>query len=346
MSFMQLTLANGWTRGQFRLYRILFGLYLLQHFIVLLAWGADRFSSGGPQPGPLLQFIPSIFVLSGSPLFVALCLGAGAVLSLLFTAGKHDRRAAVALWYLWACLLARNPLISHPSLSLAGCLLLTYLLVPSASAHAAARPDSSPRKLPGELYVVAWVLLALACAYSGYTRLIHLSRIDGSTIRTVDFTGLPAGMLALLILTFDLAWIPARRAQGETILFDGDCALCHGFVTFVLEEDNNAQPFRFSPLQGDYVKRVIPEATRSQLPDSVVLLDTENRPLVESAAVIYVLQRLGGLWTIMALLLWLVPRPLRDLGYRAVAKVRKKIFGTTKQMCPVIAPSVRGRFEM
>lgn len=139
------------------------------------------------------------------------------------------------------------------------------------------------------------------------------------------------------------------RGEGRSvdhILFDGTCALCHGTVTFVLKRDRSPRPFHFAPLQGEYVKKILPEDVRGRLPDSVVVLDAQGRLRIESAAVIYILRRLGGWWGFVAKVLWLVPRPLRDLGYRMVASVRKKIFGTKDDLCPVIPAEWRGRFEM
>jgi len=62
----------------------------------------------------------------------------------------------------------------------------------------------------------------------------------------VNFSDLTAGMLILHFFTFDPAWIPSPRAQGQTIFFDGTCGLCHGFVRFVLREDRSAEPFSFA----------------------------------------------------------------------------------------------------
>jgi len=132
----------------------------------------------------------------------------------------------------------------------------------------------------------------------------------------------------------------------EYILFDGTCALCHGVVTFVLKRDRGPQPFHFAPLQGEFVKKKLPEDVRSRLPDSVVVLDAQGRLRTESAAVIHILRHLGGFRSFVAGALWLVPRPLRDLGYRAVASVRKRIFGTKDDLCPIVPAKWRGRFEM
>lgn len=411
-----MSITTGWTRGQYGLYRSLFGLYLLQHFIALLPWGTELFSSRGVLPqsslSPLMRAFPNVFLLGSAPWFVTLLLSAAAMLSLLFMAGKYDRVAAVALWYLWACLLGRNPLISNPSLPFVGWLLLAHLLVPSTSTRSWQEGSGEERwKMPGDLYFAAWLLMSLAYSYSGYTKVVSPSWVDGSAlsrvlenplarptilrvfllqlparclklatwgaltlelsfaplalfrrarpliwsamtcmhlglISMVNFADLSAAMLVLHLFTFDPAWLPARRPRGEHVLFDGHCGLCHGMVRFVLLEDHSSQPFLFAPLQGEYVQRTLPAAIRSRLPESVVVLDSENKTWVESSAVIYILRRLGGLWSIAALILWLIPRPVRDMGYRMMASLRMKMFGATEQLCPILPLSLRGRFEM
>lgn len=133
---------------------------------------------------------------------------------------------------------------------------------------------------------------------------------------------------------------------AEYILFDGTCALCHGFVTFVLKRDRGPKLFHFAPLQGEWVMRTLPEDLLRGLPDSIVVLDAQGRTQTESAAVIYVLRRLGGFWRLVAGIWWLAPRPLRDWEYRVIASIRKKIFGTKDDLCPIIPVEWRGRFEM
>jgi len=113
-------MKNGWTNGQYAIYRVIFGLYLLQHFLGLLPWGGELFSSAGVLPNgsfsPLIHLFPNIFALWDSPLFIESCLCVGAVLSLFLIVGKFYRVAAVLIWYLLACLYGRNPLIGNPSL--------------------------------------------------------------------------------------------------------------------------------------------------------------------------------------------------------------------------------------
>lgn len=409
-------MKNGWTRGQFRIFRVTFGLYLLYHFLSLLPWGTELFSSQGVLPqgtmSPLFHLFPNLFLLWDSPLFVQACLLAASAFSMFFTVGKLDRVMAILVWYLWACFYGRNPLISNPSLPFIGWMLLAYALIPSLSdrkALSSTNEDAQFWKMPTDIYTAAWILMALAYSYSGYSKLISPSWMDGAAlhhvlsnplardtvIRTsllalpawclkgatwaalflelafaplalirrlrpflwlvmvglhlgllvlVNFSDLTIGMLMLHFFTFDPAWIPSPKPVGQPIFYDGHCGLCHGLVRFVLSEDQSAHPFSFAPLQGEQIKRSIADDVRSQLPDSVVVVEENNNVLTRSTAVIYVMKRLGGLWLFGATLLSLVPRTWRDLAYDAVASVRKRIFGTTEEVCPLVPRPLRARF--
>lgn len=149
-----------------------------------------------------------------------------------------------------------------------------------------------------------------------------------------------------LAASFQPVWIAPRRAAGrDLLLYDGTCALCHGFVRFVLAEDPSGTAFHFAPLQGEAVRREIPESERAGLPDSVVVRTADGRTLVRSAAVLHVLARLGGTWRILGAVLFLVPWPLRDLAYSLVASIRKRVFGTESSACPMVPRHLRARFE-
>ena len=40
-------MRNGWTGGQYSLFRVIFGAYLLVHFAQLIPWGTETFSNAG-----------------------------------------------------------------------------------------------------------------------------------------------------------------------------------------------------------------------------------------------------------------------------------------------------------
>src|SRR5215472_2460856 len=408
-------LKNGWTNGQFRIWRVCFGLYLFDHFVRLLPWGAELFSSKGVLPhgtlSPLFRIFPNIFLLSDQPLFVQSCLAVGAVSSVLLTIGRLDRIAALLVWYLWASLYGRNPLIGNPSLPFMGWLLLAYALMPRAGSGKDSTKEEglTDWKMPADIFAAAWILMAVAYSYSGYAKLSSQSWVDGTALLQVlhnplardaalrvhllslprwwlksatwfalflellfaplsvfrrlrpflwlamtamhlgllvlvNFTDLTLGMLLLHFFTFDPAWIWAPKPVGQTIFYDGNCGLCHGFVRFVLGEDQSARPFSFAPRQGEAIKRTLTERELAALPDSIVVVASDKKVLTRSAAVIYVMTRLGGLWSISAALLRLVPQALRDLAYDLIACMRIKFLGTVVDTCPMVAPALRARF--
>lgn len=137
------------------------------------------------------------------------------------------------------------------------------------------------------------------------------------------------------------AFLPSR----ETLFYDGTCALCHRAVKFVLRHDREGKLFRFAPLGGATFAARIPAEQRAGLPDSVVLQTGDGRLLVRSNAFLHIFVRLGGGWKILADLLRAVPRPWRDAVYEGVARVRYRVFGRTKDWCPVIPPELRARFD-
>lgn len=134
------------------------------------------------------------------------------------------------------------------------------------------------------------------------------------------------------------------EAQRDLVFYDGTCGLCHGWVRFLLRKDRDGSRFRYAPLQGETWVARVPTERRLELPDSVVVLAPGGELLVESRGVIRLLRRLEGGWKLLAGLLWIVPRPLRDLGYRGVAAVRYRLFRRPEELCPIVPADLRARF--
>src|SRR5262245_12148440 len=108
---------SSWTGGQYSLYRVTFGIYLIIHFVELMPWGSELVSNVGAladgSKSPLLKLFPNILAVCDTPTFIDALLGFAVGLSLLFAIGWWDRVAAVLLWYIWACLHGRMPLITN-----------------------------------------------------------------------------------------------------------------------------------------------------------------------------------------------------------------------------------------
>ena len=186
-------MTNGWTGGQYSLFRTVFGVYLTIHFLHLLPWGAELFSRAGmlpdPRTSPLYPLFPNPLFVWDAPAVVTLMLAGGALASVALTLGVWDRSAAALLWWLWACLFTRNPLIANPGLPFVGWLLLMHACVPPGAygtwaARGAVDPGSRWR-LPDALYGAAWIVMAIAYSYSGWTKLDSVSWTDGSALARV-----------------------------------------------------------------------------------------------------------------------------------------------------------------
>ena len=155
--------------------------------------------------------------------------------------------------------------------------------------------------------------------------------------------------------------IPASNAATpalpvNVVFFDGVCGLCNLSVDFILSRDRRRTIF-FSPLQGETARRcgVVGEGTSATLTaapitaasiptfDTFVWRDANGRHFIRSAASVRVLWQLGGFWSLIAALMWLIPRPLRDLGYRLIAANRYRLFGR-KEACRLPTPAERAQF--
>jgi predicted DCC family thiol-disulfide oxidoreductase YuxK len=81
------------------------------------------------------------------------------------------------------------------------------------------------------------------------------------------------------------------------------------------------------------------------MPDSMVVETQDASLLVRSDACIHILRRLGGGWRIIATLGAVIPRPLRDGFYNFAARIRYRVFGRSDNMCPIVPPELRERFD-
>ncbi len=124
------------------------------------------------------------------------------------------------------------------------------------------------------------------------------------------------------------------------LFFDGVCGLCNWSVDFVLKRDRQAK-IQFSPLQGETARALLTPADVSDL--NTMVLWEGGRTYRKSSAAVRVLWRLGPFWKSVGLALWLIPLPLRNLGYSLVARNRYRLFGK-KESCRLPTPEERARF--
>jgi predicted DCC family thiol-disulfide oxidoreductase YuxK len=318
--------TGGWTGGQYSAWRVLVG------GVSLALWIALALRANGDAQA-------WIFRVLGGPAEVALrsrlmsgIEAAAALSALLLALGWRARVQALALS---ACFVAlAPPADALPPALLAAAAWLVHACVPPApygSLDAAGRVD--PRgdwRMPG---AVPWLARAA------------LVGLVAESVRSAQ----PGDVLALCLLlpgTLAPGWIPAKdSAACERLFYDGTCGLCQRFVRFVVAEDASGAAFRFAPLGGTTFEAEVDAARRSGLPDSIVLVTASGELLVRSRAALHALARLGGLWRALAALFALCPRPLADLVYDAIARVRQRLFARPSESCPLLPPDLRARFD-
>jgi predicted DCC family thiol-disulfide oxidoreductase YuxK len=122
------------------------------------------------------------------------------------------------------------------------------------------------------------------------------------------------------LLAVPVGWIPPRRAAAPDLVeFDGECLLCSGFVRLLIAEGRGRFRFRGSAAG-----------------ETVVV-----GPRMQSDAVLYLLERLGGLWRVLAWIARPVPLRVRDSVYRFIARHRPRSPG----YCMVVPPHLAHLFE-
>lgn len=407
---------NGWTGGQYSVFRVLFAAYLFVHFAYLAFWAADIFSDQGmvadASLSPLIYAFPNILAVFDSPAFVTAFAAAAALAAIPFGLGKWDKAAAIFMWFALACFVGRNPLITNPATPYAGWMLLAHVFITSApygSLSARGRPD--PRggwSMASGIFLAAWIVLALTYSYSGYTKLLSPSWVAGENIRFVldnplardwflrdlflaapdallkgltwfilaiellfaplcliralrpwlwagmlfvqfgfafllNFPDLTIAMLLFHMFTFNPAWLKAKSLAGYTVHYDGECALCHGSVRFLLSEERAGQ-LRFTPLQSGQLAQHIGEDALQGLGDTVVVQTPEGDVLTEARAIACLLDRIGGLWRIVSIPLRILPDAVAARLYHFVGDRRYRWFGQKVNHCPILPPDLRARF--
>ena len=135
--------------------------------------------------------------------------------------------------------------------------------------------------------------------------------------------------------------------MGPIILYDGVCGLCNRLVQFLLKHDKNGR-LHFASLQSDFAAKVLQRhgIDPKDLDTMHVIENYEQsgeRVLQRSDAILRAGRELGGVWTVLSAAGKVVPRALRNVVYRVVARNRYRVFGKY-DTCMLPEPNQRSRF--
>jgi predicted DCC family thiol-disulfide oxidoreductase YuxK len=130
--------------------------------------------------------------------------------------------------------------------------------------------------------------------------------------------------------------------EHGVILFDGVCNFCNNKINLVIRKDKK-DFFRFAALQSEAGKKILAangiEITPE--PDTFIFIE-KNKIYNRSSAALHIVKHMSGLWPALFVFI-IVPRFLRDIVYKIIARNRYKWWGV-RESCMVPTPEVRKKF--
>jgi predicted DCC family thiol-disulfide oxidoreductase YuxK len=154
-----------------------------------------------------------------------------------------------------------------------------------------------------------------------------------------------------------------RLQNRMLVVFDGECGFCNGAIRWFLKRDRNDR-LRFAPSSDPVVAEIlashgystagdplkigqIGKADIEKATDTILVLREVGTPvedlLVRSNAILACLRALPQPWRVLATLLRLFPRPIRESAYRFVAANRYRLAGRY-EVCPMPTAAERAHF--
>jgi predicted DCC family thiol-disulfide oxidoreductase YuxK len=141
----------------------------------------------------------------------------------------------------------------------------------------------------------------------------------------------------------------AELGDRLLVIFDGQCGLCNRAVRWFVRRDRSDR-LRFTASDSATAARLLAGhgfvGPGRELGTIVVARDlglpTES-VLVRSEAVLAMLAVLPRPWPAVAVALRWIPRPVRELGYRLIARWRSRIWGRLDS-CPIPTDGERSKF--
>lgn len=133
----------------------------------------------------------------------------------------------------------------------------------------------------------------------------------------------------------------AITTHQRIILFDGVCALCNGWVRFILRFDRGRN-FKLCAVQSQAGQDILAYFDYPTTEFNTMLYIESGNHFERSSALIRVIRSLPLPFKLLAIV-WLIPKPVRDWGYDLIARNRYRLFGR-KDSCFLPEPRHNDRF--
>ena len=142
---------------------------------------------------------------------------------------------------------------------------------------------------------------------------------------------------------------PEFPGLGDRLLalYDGHCGFCNRSIRWFLKRDLFDR-LRFTPTESPAAATLLARHNFGALsPNTLIVVQHVGKPheklLTRTTGVIAMLVKLPRPWSNLAIVLSAIPRPIRDFGYRIIARLRYRIWGRY-DTCPIPTPEQRHHF--
>jgi len=105
------------------------------------------------------------------------------------------------------------------------------------------------------------------------------------------------------------------------IFYDGECGFCNSTIQFILNKKK--RPFQFAALQSNFANRTLEKVNIPIQMDTIYFLK-DGKVYSRSSAALQISKGLKGFYPVLVLL-YIIPRFIRDAVYNGIAKRRHKI---------------------
>ena len=116
------------------------------------------------------------------------------------------------------------------------------------------------------------------------------------------------------------------NADRDILLLDGDCGLCNRLAIFLDKRLGKGKDIAYRAILSEEGQELITTFPQKQQDADSVYLLRNGKSYIRSAAGIRCLLYMKWYYRMWFPIFWIIPFPLRDIGYRIIAKYRHKIF--------------------
>lgn len=134
--------------------------------------------------------------------------------------------------------------------------------------------------------------------------------------------------------------MPHNDSSQPVVIFDGVCGFCNRFVALALKNDQLGQ-LVFTPNRSKIGLDICKRFDLAKESERTIIVVHGDRVLLRSDAVIFISKHLKKPYCYLGLIR-IFPKFIRDLGYRAVASVRRLV-PFNHLACELLPPELQRR---